>query len=71
MKLRELPMRLWCLALRAQSGRARGQTTVEYMLMLATVVAMIVIFGVMFHRKIAGGFFTVVGMIIGSSAAPR
>ena len=42
-----------------------GQTAIEYLLMLALVAAMIIIFGVLFNRRLLGGFFSMVGMIIG------
>ncbi len=53
--------------------RRRGQTTVEYLLMLAVVVGMTLIVGVLFHKKILGGMFSLVGMVIGAgkpAAAP-
>jgi len=46
--------------------RRRGQTTVEYLLMLAVVVGMTLIMAVLFHKRILGGFFSLVGMIIGA-----
>lgn len=46
-------------------GATEGQTAIEYMLMLAIVAAMITIFGMLFNRKLLGGFFSLVGMIIG------
>ncbi|MCK5583866.1 MAG: hypothetical protein KAI33_08750 [Elusimicrobiales bacterium] len=42
-----------------------GQSTVEYLLMLAVVAGMTMILGVLFHKKLLGGFFTIVGMVIG------
>lgn len=44
----------------------RGQTTVEYLLMLAIVASVALAMGIMFHKKILGGMFTMVGMIIGA-----
>jgi hypothetical protein len=44
----------------------RGQTTVEYLLLLAVIVGMTLMMGVLFYRRILGGFFTLVGMIIGA-----
>ncbi len=47
--------------------RARpGQSTVEYLLMLAVVAGMASMIGVLFHRRILGGLFTLVGMIVGA-----
>ncbi|HNT96740.1 MAG TPA: class III signal peptide-containing protein [Elusimicrobiales bacterium] len=43
----------------------RGQTLVEYMLMLAVVVGVALMLGIAFHRKFLGGFFTLIGMVIG------
>jgi len=43
-----------------------GQTTVEYLLMLAVVAGMASIMAVLFHKRILGGIFTMVGMIIGA-----
>ena len=47
-------------------ARRPGQTTVEYLLMLAVVAGMAAMMGVLFHKKILGGIFTLVGMIIGA-----
>ena len=47
-------------------ARRSGQTTVEYLLMLAVVAGMASMMGVLFHRRILGGIFTLVGMIIGA-----
>ena len=47
--------------------RARpGQTTVEYLLLLAVVAAMATMMAILFHKRILGGIFTMVGMIIGA-----
>jgi len=46
--------------------RRRGQTTVEYLLMLAVVAGMAAMMAMLFHRRILGGVFTLVGMIIGA-----
>jgi len=46
--------------------RRRGQTTVEYLLMLAVVAGMAVIMVILFYKRILGGIFTLVGMIIGA-----
>ncbi|MDQ7772120.1 MAG: hypothetical protein RDU13_01220 [Elusimicrobiales bacterium] len=43
----------------------RGQNLVEYMLMLAVIVSVTLMLGIAFHRKFLGGFFTLIGMIIG------
>lgn len=46
--------------------RRRGQATVEYLLLLAVVAAMASMMAVLFHKRILGGLFTLVGMIIGA-----
>ena len=46
--------------------RRPGQTTVEYLLMLAVVAGMALILGILFHKKILGGLFSLVGMVIGA-----
>ena len=46
--------------------KRQGQATVEFMLLLAVVASMAVIGGILFHKKILGGFFTIVGMILGA-----
>lgn len=46
--------------------RRRGQTTVEYLLLLAVVAGMAAMMGVLFHKRILGGLFTLVGMVIGA-----
>lgn len=43
----------------------KGQQTVEFLLMLGSVVTLILAFTITFHKEIAGGFFTVIGMILG------
>ncbi|HCC46619.1 MAG TPA: hypothetical protein DEQ38_00635 [Elusimicrobia bacterium] len=47
-------------------ARRKGQATVEYLLMLAVVVGVTLMFGVLFHKRILGGIFTIVGLIIGA-----
>ncbi len=44
----------------------RGQATVEYLLLLAVVAGMAAMMAVLFHKRILGGLFTLVGMIIGA-----
>ena len=47
-------------------ARRPGQNTIEFLLMLGVVAGMAAMMGVMFHKKILGGLFTLVGMIIGA-----
>ena len=44
----------------------KGQATVEYLLMLAVVVGVTLIMGILFHKRILGGMFSLVGMVIGA-----
>lgn len=46
----------------------KGQTTVEYILMLASIAMLVVIFMAMFGKKFLGGFFSIIGMIVGQPA---
>jgi hypothetical protein len=47
-------------------ARRPGQNTVEFLLMLGVVAGMAAMMGVLFHKKILGGLFTMVGLIIGA-----
>jgi len=47
-------------------AKRAGQTTVEYLLMLACVVGLALILAVLFHKRLLGGMFTMVGMVIGA-----
>ena len=81
-RLRPAVYDLWCsfclwpvaYGLRCPSRHSRkGQTTVEYLLMLAIVVGLTLIVAALFHKRILGGFFSLVGMVIGAGktvAAP-
>ena len=46
--------------------RRKGQTTVEYMLMLASIAAADLLLIASFHKKILGGIFTIAGMVLGA-----
>ena len=48
--------------------KRKGQVTIEFLLMLSVVAGMAIIGGILFHKKLLGGFFTVVGMIIGGGS---
>ena len=54
------------LALPAAARRRPGQATVEYLLLLAVVGGMAAMMAILFHKRILGGIFTLVGMIIGA-----
>jgi len=42
----------------------KGQQTVEFLMMLATVVAVVLAVIAAFHKELAGGFFTIIGLIL-------
>ena len=42
----------------------KGQQTVEFLLMLGSIVAFILAFTISFHKELEGGFFTVIGNIL-------
>jgi hypothetical protein len=54
------------LALPAAARRRSGQATVEYLLLLAVVGGMAAMMAVLFHKRILGGIFTMVGLVIGA-----
>lgn len=43
-----------------------GQGTIEYLLILAWVVAGALIFSALFFKKLLGTFFTIIGMVMGA-----
>jgi len=59
----------WMAALWRISYCRGGQTSVEYLLLLAAVVGVLLMTGALFHRKLMGGLFTVIGMIIGQPSS--
>lgn len=44
----------------------KAQTTVEYLLLLATIAGGTILFFILFYKKIIGIFFTIVGLILGA-----
>ena len=58
--------RLLKLALRLRSER--GQNTVEYLMMLAVIVGVILVIGKMFKPQISGIFNQIMGMISGAAS---
>lgn len=46
--------------------KRKAQTTVEYLLLLATLAGGALIFFMLFYKKIIGIFFTIVGLILGA-----
>lgn len=51
---------------RAFACARKGQTTVEYMLLLATTSGIAIMFIAAFHKRILGGIFTIAGLILGA-----
>ena len=47
-------------------GRRPGQSTIEYLLMLGVVAVTATVMAMLFYKKILGGIFTLVGIIIGA-----
>ena len=62
----KLNERLLKLAVRLQSER--GQNTVEYLMMLAVIVGVILVIGKMFKPQISGIFNQIMGMISGAAS---
>ncbi|TPW21537.1 MAG: hypothetical protein FD126_597 [Elusimicrobia bacterium] len=58
--------RLLKLAVRLQSER--GQNTVEYLMMLAVIVGVILVIGKMFKPQISSIFNQIMGMISGAAS---
>ena len=50
-------------------GSERGQNTVEYLMMLAVIVGVILVIGKMFKPQISGIFNQIMGMISGAATA--
>ncbi|MEW5950468.1 MAG: hypothetical protein GX447_06870 [Elusimicrobia bacterium] len=46
--------------------KRKGQATVEYLLIMAWVVAGVLILAVLFYKKLLGTFFTIIGMVMGA-----
>lgn len=43
----------------------RAQSTVEFVMMLGAVVAFALALVTLFHQEIIGGFFTIIGSVLG------
>lgn len=68
-------MKAWCEKLNATLARVavrlreeRGQNTVEYLMMLAVIVGVILVIGKMFKPQISGIFNQIMGMISGAAS---
>jgi hypothetical protein len=46
--------------------RRAAQTTVEYLLMLATVSGLALLTALLFHKRLLGGMFTMIGLVLGA-----
>ena len=42
----------------------RGQQTVEFILLLGVIASAVLLFFSLFHKELAGGFFTIVGYVL-------
>ena len=42
----------------------RGQQTVEFILLLGVIASVVLLFFSLFHKELAGGFFTIVGYVL-------
>ncbi len=42
----------------------KGQQTVEFILLLGVIVSAILMLFSLFHKELAGGFFTIVGYVL-------
>lgn len=51
---------------RAGLGDRRGQNTVEYLMMLAVIVGVILVIGKMFKPQVSGIFNQIMGMVAGT-----
>jgi len=48
------------------NNKRRSQVTIEYLLLLAMMAGLVIMFIVLFHKKAIGMFFTIVGLILGA-----
>jgi len=46
--------------------KRNAQATVEYLLLLAMMAGLVIMFFALFHKKVIGVFFTIVGLILGA-----
>lgn len=42
----------------------KGQQTVEFILLLGLIASVLLMFFSLFHKQLAGGFFTIVGYVL-------
>ena len=43
---------------------SKGQQTVEFVLLMGVIVSAVLLFFTLFHKELAGGFFTIVGYVL-------
>lgn len=55
--------------IRKRSRGERGQNTVEYLMMLAVIVGVILVLGKMFKGQIGGIFNQIMGMVSGAASS--
>ncbi len=67
--MQKLTDRVWekCMELAIRARNERGQNTVEYLMMLAVIVGVILVIGKMFKPQISGIFNQIMGMISGAA----
>lgn len=42
----------------------KGQQTIEFVLLMGVIVSIVLFFFSLFHKELAGGFFTIVGYVL-------
>jgi len=42
----------------------KGQQTVEFVLLMGVIVSVVLFFFSLFHKELAGGFFTIIGYVL-------
>jgi hypothetical protein len=42
----------------------KGQQTIEFVMLLGVIASLVVLFFSLFHKELAGGFFTIVGYVL-------
>lgn len=47
----------------------KGQTTAEYLLLMAMIIGATLIFGMLFYKRIIGLFFTIIGLVLGAGTS--
>ncbi len=42
----------------------KGQQTIEFVLLLGVIASVVLMFFSLFHKELAGGFFTIIGYVL-------